>query len=357
MNTHYNMWSPKTLALLLSLALASLPALADVADRMQSALLSGSERLRLRAFGQALTEGQLSRPALNRMRQDMVAQGYYVDGGPPQLVARDIAIAPVLTWDGNVNGGVLQDRFTLNGWVFTADPGFRAKAGLVAGASVAGMARLAWGNGRLIELRGATEIGWSPRHDIGRADAMLAVCSRNHLRGWDFLDLCATGSRSWRDLGDDSAHRLGADFSRIVTAPHSLHEIKVGYALASTSGQKDQHRASLGLESVWNHAVTDFRLTLGRPVDGITVPRQRLDAGIAWLAAGRRWHVDLWHQRAEGGTFGRTARADRATGIGLEVDLRPGTALRLGYMDSRSTAEIATYDQFTLEIRLDRLRW
>ena len=338
------------------LLLGGQPIHADEVDRMQIAGLSGSERLRLRAYGQALTAGKLPSRALARMRQDMIRQGYYITKRQPELVARSVQVAPLLAWDGNINGGLLQDRFVLNGLTFEGDPDFIAKSGIVAGLSAAGLLRSAWDTGRLVELQGATELGWSPGHSIGRADVMLSVCSRNHLQGWSFLDLCATGRHYWRELDQDSGWQVSAAFAQIAAAPNSLHEIKIEYLRASTAGAA-QDRVALSVESAWRRALTEISATLGKPLDDTVSLRYRTEARVSWIAADHGWSLDVWTQHAEGGMFLGVPREDRARGIGLATDLRQNTSLRLAYMDSRSTAGIANYDQITLDIRFEKLRW
>ncbi|MBV0892869.1 hypothetical protein KTN05_13560 [Paracoccus sp. Z118] len=329
---------------------------ADELDRMQIAGLSSSERLRLRAYGQALTAGKLPRLALSRMRQDMTRQGYYFAKGRPELVARGLEVAPLLAWDGNINGGLLQDRFVLNGLTFEGDPDFVAKSGLVAGLSAASLLRYAWGTGRLVEFQSVAEFGWSPKHNIGRTDLLLSACSRNHLQGWSFFDLCATGRHYWRELDEDTAWQVSAAFTQIAPAPDSLHEIKLEYLRASTVGS-DQDRLAFSVESVWRRVLTEFSVTFGEPLEDTISLRYRADARVSWISAGRGWNLDAWTQRAEGGMFLGVPREDRAHGIGLATDLRPGTSLRLAYLDSRSTAGIANYDQVTLDIRFRNLRW
>lgn len=345
------------LLLLLGVLPGGHPAHANELDRLQIADLSGSERLRLRAHGQALTAGTLPHPALVRMRQDMTRQGYYITSrGRPELVGRGVQVAPLLAWDGNINGGLLQDRFTLNGLAFEADPDFVAKSGIVAGLSAAGLLRYAWNTGRLVEMQAATELGWSPEHGIGRADVMLSACSRNHLEGWSFLDLCTTGRHYWRELDEDSAWQVSAAFTQIAPARNSLHEIRLQYLRASTAGP-DQDRVALSIESVWSRALTEIEVTVGEPLEDTVALRYRTDARVSWIADNRSWSLDVWTQQAEGGMFLGIPREDRARGIGLTTDLRPGTSLRLAYLDSRSTAGIANYDQVTLDIRFGNLRW
>lgn len=333
---------------------------ADALDRMRMSGLASSERLRLRAYGKALSAGLATRPVIDQLRGDMVRQGFYYDPGASPVVATELWVAPVLSWDGNINGGVLNDRFWFGGYVFQADPAYVAQAGLVLGAAAGGTTRLAWANGRLIELQGAAELAWSPQHDTGRGDASLGVCSRNHLAGWSFLDLCANGQRSWRSLGDSGATQASLRLSSILDGADSLHVAGLVYTRASTSGPS-QDRLGLGLRSVWNRAVTEMTLTLGAPADDQTVLRRRLDAEVAWFGGGfwggRPLRAGLWYQVAAGGAFLGVPRRDEGMGVSLQVQLRPGVTLRTGYAVNRSTAGFADYDQVTLDLRLDRLRW
>ncbi|MFC7704595.1 hypothetical protein ACFQXB_10365 [Plastorhodobacter daqingensis] len=344
----------RVLIALLALSLAG-PAAADVLRRLHLAEAAAPERLRLRVQGAALSSGQLPPFALPRMRAEMVRQGYYFTGGPPALVARELVLAPLLAWDGNINGGVLQDRFVFDGLVFEAAPEARAKPGLVGGAQASGMARLAWDTGRLIDLRGGLDLGWSPEHRISRADARLGVCSQNHLTGWTFLDLCASGARYWRDLTEGTATEISVEAVQIVTNAGSAHQFGARLIRAS-GGAGGQNRLALSAESVWSRLATRGTVTLGAPSTDRTVLRYRLEGGITWLALGRAFSLDLSRQVLDGGAFLGIPRRDEVHALALSSQLRPGATLRIGILDSSSTAGIANYSQVTLDLRLTRWR-
>lgn len=342
--------------LILATALLSpAPALADITHRLRLAETAAPERLRLRVHAQALEAGALPPAGLARMRRDMVRQGYYADGGGLVPVARDVSVAPLLAWDGNINGGLLQDRFVFNGLQFEAAPGLAAKSGLVAGLSAGGISRHAWQTGRLIEVRGAVELGWSPEHRIGRADAMISACSQNHLSGWTFLDLCATAARYWRELDRGTAYQRSAQLSRIVATGTSAHQLGVRVSRVSGAGQ-DQNRLTLSADSVWPLLASRAELTLGQPRDGTTTLRTRMGGGVSWLIRGRPVGLDVFTQDLQGGAFLGVPRRDRVNGLTLTAQLRPGASLRMGVTDSNSTAGIADYRQITMELRLDGLR-
>lgn len=343
------------LALAALLALPAAPALADVADRARMAALASSERLRLRAFGQVLSASRAGPAETARLRAEMVRQGHYAQG--PTVVAREVWVAPLLAWDQNINGGVLQDRFWLNGLMFQANPAYVAKAGPVTGLMTGGSLRLAWDEGRTLELRGQTELGWSPRHDLARGDALLSVCSRNHVSGWTFLDLCARGQRSWRDLANRSAWQQSVGMAQVVAGADSLHEIGLTHIRTGGPDRSTQDQLALSLQSVWNRATTDISLTLGRKVPGEIALDWRVDASVGWFGAGRGWVLGLWHQRADGCAFLGLPRKDSGSGITLSTRLRQGVDLRLGYATNRSTAAFADYSQITLDLRFQGLRW
>lgn len=331
------------------------PANADVADRLRLAGAAAPERLRLRVHAQALSDRVLPPYGLARMRSDMIRQGYYFNGGPPEIVAREGYVAPVLAWDGNINGGVLQDRFVFNGLTFEATPEARAKAGLAAGAQVSGVTRLAWRTGNLIELRGAAELGWSPEHEIGRADARVSVCSQNHLTGWTFLDICGTAARYWRDLSQGTATQSSVEMLRIFATDRQAHQLGLRYIRASGT-PRDQNRIALSADSVWSRLATRAAVTVGEASPDSTVLRYRLDGGVTWLMLDRAVSLDLSAQVLEGGAFLGVPRRDEVYGLSLSTQLRPGAELRLGVIDSNSTAGIANYRQVTIDLRLDRLR-
>lgn len=345
----------KLLAFSLALAGAQ-PALADPADLAGVSHLAWSDAIRLRALGAAAAGNQID-PGLTRaLQRELDLQGYY---SPPRQItpiARQVWAMPLVAWDGNINGGLIKDRFDFNGLIFEADPSYRAKAGLVLGGGLGGMTRLAWDEGRWIDLTAQVEIGYSPKHHVARQDLWLQACSRNHLAGWSFLDFCASGNRSFRELGNDQGHRVETAYRQVAASKTALHEF--GIKLARVDSQtRDQNRIGFSVESLWHNSATQIGLTLGEEIPDATVLRQRIDFGIKSTLFDRKIGFDLWGQKAEGSAFLGTPREDKTWGLGVSADLRPGIDLRLGYSDSQSTAAIADYKQVTLDLRFDPLIW
>lgn len=339
----------------LCLMMAS-PAHADAVDLARIASISGSERLRMFAYGKLLETDVAPRAAAVQMKQTLIRQGFYYEPGLRRMIAAEAWAAPVLSYDGNINGGTLQDSFVFNGFEFEADPAYRAKAGAVFGLSAGSVGRLAWANGRYLEGRLRGEAVWSPEHRIGRSNAELALCSRNHLAGWTFVDLCHTLSKVDRELGSSTSRKTALSLTHLFTTGASHHEITA--ELANTDYDTgSQPAVTLAWGAVWNSAATKLSLTKAAGVDGETALNSRIAAEVQWLWQGRVVGMDLWHQSADGGTFLGTPRADKATGFGLSYQIRTGLTAQVGYMVNRSTADFFDYAQVTVNMRYDALRW
>jgi hypothetical protein len=96
----------------------------------------------------------LSRQGFRGFQRDMRLQGFDGSG----TVSRSFSLAPLLSYDENINGGLLEDRLWLNGWLFLADPAMKAKAGVVGGATLAGSLRQVWSEGRALSLAALSEL-------------------------------------------------------------------------------------------------------------------------------------------------------------------------------------------------------
>ncbi|RRH78223.1 hypothetical protein [Falsigemmobacter faecalis] len=341
------------LARVLALCLAlTAPAQAEpagprLAELAAHAPLAASERLRLRARGDAMTAGGLSRQGFRGFQRDMRLQGFDGSG----TVSRSLSLAPLVTWDENINGGLLEDRLWLNGWLFRADPAMKAKAGLVAGATLAGSLRQVWSEGRALSLTAATELGWSPRHHIGRGDLMLRGCALNQLQGWSFLDFCATGQRSFRQRATQNHLDLSLSLHQILKGTQGYHDASLRLSSARPEGEAPQTRVTLGAESLWSFGVTDIALTLGERQAGETRLRHRVSAGVTVLARGRPLSFDLAQEVSSGGSFAGIERHDRVTSVRLSAPLTESLSARLGLVRSRSTVSIASYDRVSFELR------
>ncbi len=342
----------RTLALcFLSLAVPT----AGHSDAMQRAALagqSGSERLRQFAVGQAMLENR-DDPRVGQAMEDSLEQtGFYFKGSGPVVLSRSMRIDPVLAFDANINGGFLNDRFDIFGMSFDIDPDRRALAGVVGGARASGQMRLAYGEGDYLDLRGSAEAVFSPRHGIGRGQAGLEACARNHVTGWSFADLCATVAHSRRSLSNSTSGSVSLSFVHLLAAADSEHEFTVGTEV-SFVGDTRQPSISMGWNAVWNHAVTGLEVTLAAPILGETAMRQRLQGSIGWNWQGRAVSLGAWHQMADGGMLLGVQRVDRVNGVSLSVQARPGLTVEVMHQVTQSSVNLFDEGRSGLNLRFD----
>lgn len=344
-------------ALLVLLLTLAMPAAghADAVMRVGMAGLAGSERLRQFTLGQALLQHP-GHPAIRRAMETSLRQnGFYHTGSGPTVLSRSGQIDPVLAWDGNINGGFLADRFSLYGLSFDVDPARRALPGMVTGARASGQMRLAYGEGRFLDLRGSLEGAYSPRHGIGRGQAGFEACARNHLHGWTFADACVTASHSYRSLGSSTTGTLTLALARLHAARASEHELTAGVSRTFLQGHT-QDSLSLGWNAVWNRAVTGLDLTLAAPIPGETALRQRIQGSVGWMWQGRTMRVGVWHQRSEGGMLMGMARIDRVSGISLSVQARPNLTIEVMHQMTRSSIGLFDENRTGVNLRFDLRR-
>lgn len=322
--------------------------------RLEAAGLAGSDRLRLRAWGDVLEAGQLPRAGFAGFRQALRLQGFDPDQ-PRGLSRAEMRVAPLLAWDDNINGGVLQERFWLNGLLFEASPDTRARAGLVGGLGLRGDLRFTWGPGRVVALRALTDLAWSPRHRLGRGDGVLQICADNQLYGWSFLDICALGQRALRQRGGQSYHQVSARFGQVLAAGLGLHDAGLALTRAYEEGLPGQNRLALSLESLWPFGVTEFTAQAGAKVAGATVLRRGFGAALSLAPGGHPLRIDLSQQEAWGGRFNNQPRRDRLTSLTLSAPLGARVSARLGLSRNRSTAAIAAWQRVSFELRFTDL--
>jgi hypothetical protein len=327
----------------------------DALMRAGIAGMTGSERLRQFSLGQAMLT-HLDEPQLAQaMKHSLRENGFYHTGSGPVVLSRSVRVDPVLAYDANINGGFLNDSFDIYGLTFEVDPERRALPGLVGGAVASGQMRLAYAEGRYLDLRGSAEAAYSPEHSIGRGQAGFEACSRNHLQGWSFADLCVTGAQSWRSLSTSTTGSVSLSFAQLHAGNDSEHEFTAGVS-QSYLGGSIQDSISVGWNAVWNHAVTGLELTLAAPIDGETAMRQRLQGSVGFLWQDRAFRMGLWHQRADGGMLLGTARTDHVSGISLSAQVQPNLTVEVMHQVTQSSVNLFDENRTGVNLRLNLYR-
>lgn len=334
----------------------SFTAQADMQKRFEIADFSGSERLRMFAYGKRLEMSDAPRSVILQMKQNMFSQGFYYEPGGSPLIAVQNWATPVLSYDGNINGGVRKDNFTFNGLVFEADPNFHAKSGFVIGLDAGAVARIAWANGRYVEGKFLSEVVWSPQHSIGRLSGEITLCSRNHVKEWTFIDLCHVGTSTSRELGASFSQETTFGVTELFPTENSFQELTAELSYTRSFGLK-QPSITLAWGTIWDRAETKLTMTKAAPIQGESALKDRITATVNGLWKDKPIGIGLWFQRSDGGTFLGTQRVDEATGIRLSYQPSPGVTAQIGYASNHSSINFFDYSQISVNMRFETLRW
>ncbi|MCE6949665.1 lipocalin [Cereibacter sphaeroides] len=307
-----------------------------------------SERLRILAQGRALADGASPMARTLSLKADMIAQGFYHEGGLERVMA-EASLSPTLGWSPNLNGGVANSRIGFAGGWLEIDPAYVAKPGATAGLLFESEVRLSWGTGRFLQAELDGAVARARESGYERRDRRLLLCSRNHLQGWSFLDLCLRQSESDRSLSRQEQRETSIQFAHLLTAENSYHEIRLELG-DRRQPDYSQPRAGLELHSVWSGLATRIGLGLGPAVEGRTVERCDIFADLRWRLAGAVTGLSLWRSHASGGEVFGIAQTDVSTGLALFRQITPQLDLSVQYVRTRSTVDLFDSRQLGLDV-------
>lgn len=341
-------------ALLLSVLVVTLPSAgrADALSRAGLAGLLGSERLQQFSIGQALLQNRDDQAITQAMQRSLRQSGFYHSGLAPSVLSRTMQVDPVLAYEANINGGFLNDSFDIFGLKFDVDPDSRALSGVVGGARANSQMRIAYAEGGYLDLRGTVEAVHSPEHDIGRQQAGIEGCARNHLQGWSFADLCVNTTQSNRRLSNSTTDRVSLSFARLTAASTSEHEFSLGLARSVTNGSA-QTAVSTGWNAVWDRAVTSLELTIAASIPDETALRRRVQGTVAGYWQDRVIRLGVWRQIADGGLLLGIPREDTLSGVSLSIQARQNLIIELIHQETRSSVELFDEQQTGIVFRFD----
>ncbi len=318
--------------------------------------LHGSERLRVFALTRIFDQYPADPDVRNALRQGLRQLGEYYDGNGNRILRSDAWLYPVIGYDGNINGGVLNDHFRFGGLVFEADPAIRAKSGVVGGGGFGTMTRVALARGTFIDLTGTAEVSHSPEHDINRSQAEISACLRHNLARWTFVDLCRVFEEAQRELGRSTRRATRASLSSLHQIGGTYHETRIELE-RSDHNSVTQDAVTFGLRSVLNGVLPSVSISLAESVPNEIAFRSRVNAGIYVPYNGRLYGMFAWTQFADGGRFLNTLREDRTTGLGVSAEIHDDVTLAVTYASNRSTASFFNYEQLEFQLQFKNIRW
>jgi hypothetical protein len=297
-----------------------------------------SERLRTFALARGLAAGGPELGTALDLKQLLQRQGFYIDRPGWQRIAAEQALYPQLSYVPNLNGGATQERLEFQGLTFYLREDLLARGGLAAGASYDGLVRWGWDAGRHVEVRGQIGGLHAPGPDLTAITGTLAVCSRNHLSGWRFADLCVSHSQDHRALQDVVRDEAVATFGTLFERGLTRHALDLSLAHRQT-GETDRNLATLGLDSGWQRSATRLSLELGAPAGAESGPAVAAAGEIRWRLADRVLGVGLSLSRSPDTMFLGEPRRDHGLGLTGLVAVTDDLVLTASYLRNRSTID------------------
>ena len=295
-----------------------------------------SERLRTFALARGLATGGPDLGTALNLKQLLQRQGFYIDQSGWQPIATEQALYPHLSYVPNLNGGATQERLEFQDLSFYLRDDLLARGGMAAGASYDGLVRYGWDAGRYAEFRGQLGGLHAPGPDLTATRGMISVCSRNHLSGWRFLDLCVSHSEDHRDLQDTDRDAVEFGFGTLFERGRTRHELNLSLSRRQTgntiaaSPRSGWTRSGGGLRPAcrWSWV----RQTGRRERPAITAAGE-----IRWRLADRVVGLGLSLSRSPETTFLGETRRDHGVGLSGLVTVTDNLMLTAAYLRNRSS--------------------
>ncbi|WP_102107419.1 hypothetical protein [Oceaniglobus roseus] len=339
------------LAALACVALLACPLRAQqTPDDLRSSMqLVVSERLRTFSLARGLSPEPEKIGIAQDLKALLLRQGFYLDRSGPEVLLRRHAVYPLLTWDPNMNGGAENRTLNLGGLIFQVNEDRLARGGLAAGIGYEGQVRLGWSQGRYVELRAQAEASHAPRSELTRTEGRLTLCSRNHVTGWSFADLCLRQTRIDRDITDRFRREAELSVSQLFQTGGTAHEVTLGFGRALGADVSGSF-VSVGLDSAGDGMASRLKLTLSEPPQGTSGMDAAFSAEARWNMAGHVAGLGLSVARSAPSPFLGLVRRDLALGLNALYEIRENVLLNVSFSTNRSTVDF--FDSSGVQVQI-----
>ena len=261
-----------------------------------------------------------------------------------------IRFAPVLTWDGNVNGGSVGDAVSIGGFDFRIAEEYRAVSGVLTGVSMDAGRRIPIAERTALEFDLDAMAAWAPRHDMAKTGLRASICVRHMLEGRAVhVQGCVDGQHQSYDLGE--TRRAGADVtvSRAFASTSAFHEVAGTVREERTFGEDggDQTIVSARYTGAFGNGLSvSLQAGIGSETESRISMRERLMVSAAKNVHDRPTWLMAGIQRNRGGMFLGETREEQAVffGAGRQV----GDRISVGGSVTRTDAKHDFFDSTSL---------
>lgn len=148
-----------------------------------------------------------------------------------------LSLTPILKYDDNINGGNKSDQIVFsNGLTLNFPEDSLAKGDVLAGLQLSSGARMFYSRGRYIDIGASVGKSWGVQTHLSQVNWSASACSRNHVAGWSFVDLCATHSGKEKALGESRENRVETMFTQMIPLSDLPWEIRAKAFRQDASG-------------------------------------------------------------------------------------------------------------------------
>lgn len=294
---------------------------------LDAVAMSGSQSLAIYA---------LSNPALPRQMhetRDNIASRMGLSGQPGDIGSRWMRFSPVLTYDGNINGGSTGDSILAGGFRFEVGEEFRAVSGILVGGSVNAGMRVNLAERTALELDLGAMAAWAPQHDMTKNSVRASACVRHmlpdnatHLRG------CVDGSYLSYELGETRKAGIEAGVSRAFASTSAFHEVSATGRIERSFGLGGDDQLIMSgqyIGAFGNGWTIAAGAAIGSKTEERISMRERVSFAAATIIADRPTQFSVSVQNNRGGMFLGESRQERIVTLGVNRPLNDKLTARV----------------------------
>lgn len=324
------------------------------ADGVDAAAATGSERLTYLASTLDLqTTGGVS--ALRNFVALSSKVGFNVLDKTKRLHGSRVSppsLKPVLKYDDNINGGNKADRVEFgNGLVLNFPADSLAQGDVLAGLQFSSGARVFYGRGRYLDVSSSVGNAWGLRTRLSQLTWGASACSRNHVAGWSFVDLCASHSGKKKALGESRENRAEIVLTQLQSISTHAFEVR-GKAFRQDSSGEWNNGVGIQLLGVLNDTTSiDFSIESEQESASHRYQVYDASAGVNFKIAGRAVSLELGRSlMSNAKLLGETFDIE-STSVSASVPIGKSSVVHLSL--DKNTAPLQLYQTTTVGLSVD----
>jgi hypothetical protein len=312
--------------------------------------LGAQDTQRLQLYLSLGHPNNMTKPNLKVLGPSLRSLGYQTDKkGQGDL---SFTLSPKIVYDSNVNGGFPGDGFTVFGFRFNIDEEYQAKSAPQIGVSavVTGFAR--YGKGKIVEITGELDSLHNREFSVRRS--AVSLCSKNDIGSWTFVDICASGRSTEKQLSSSDEEVISLKWSKIL--PVEKGALNIGARIQSEIGNANDSNVEL------NYVFRQFDSTetavrFGSLASGDAKNNWNLQLSHTFYTFGRFVALQASFAESTGSPFFGNSRKDQYRSIAVKFPLGDKMVIGFGYEDNRSTIDLFSSASPTASIELRALRF